>query len=208
MTVSGLVACGTNGRVNPSAPDASEDSATWNVGDASDEGRSGDEESSRELPEAAASSDGPNGATDVFPADTSDTDASQADALPADASQADVSDADAIASCGPVMTCNGYLDGATPVIGCLSPSTLHAGRAGQLTIYGQYLGLLSPPGTTSASIVVVGVAMVPLDGLVISACQLTVDIPKGTLVVGSSPIVVAPGGHSPESAPAYLTVVP
>jgi hypothetical protein len=198
------MACGTNERVNPSTPDASEDSATWKVGEAGDEGRSGDEESSRELPEAAAaSSDGPNGATDVFPADTS-----QADASRADTSQADVANADAIASCGPVMNCNGYLDGATPAIACLSPSTLYAGRAGQLTIYGQYLGLLSPPGTTSSSIVVVGPAMVPLDGLVVSACLLTVDIPKGTLVVGSSPIVVSPGGHSPQSAPAYLTVAP
>jgi hypothetical protein len=106
-------------------------------------------------------------------------------------------------ACGEPASCPAADDSKTPVISCLSPSTVQARQAFRLNIYGTYLHI----GTAGAFSLVTFDNGVPLNGALVTPCHITVDLDASVLTTAKSVnVVVAPGGRAGQSQPAILTV--
>jgi hypothetical protein len=176
------------------------------------------------LPDGAAGRGGADGGTEVGidaagGSETSevgaDVGAETADGDARDATQASdgadgpnldmgATDGDAGATvCAEPASCPPADDTKTPVISCLAPSTVQAGHAFRLNIYGQFLHV----GDVGGFSLVTFDNGVPLNGALVTPCHVTVDVGASVLPVAKSvKVVVSPGGRAGQSQPATLTV--
>jgi hypothetical protein len=107
------------------------------------------------------------------------------------------------AACSDPPSCPAADDTKMPVISCLAPSTVQAGQAFLLNIYGQYLHL----GDVGGFSLVTLDNGVPLNGALVTPCHITVDVSANVLTTAKSvKVVVSPGGRAGQSQPATLTV--